>query len=372
MSTFKVGHARGRDWYQASEACLAQIGDVPAAGGLGFLYATDTLVAQLPEILEHFKQVTGVEHWVGTVGLGICSSGQEYFGEPAVAAMIATLPHDSFRVFPSIKSGLEDFVRANARWYTSTDSHFGIVHGDPRNANLQAFVTQLAEELVGGFLVGGLTSSQGAYPQIAQTITNGGISGVLFSGEVVVTTALTQGCTPIGGQHEITECRGNVAVTIDGRPAFDVFEQDVGELVARDPKRSAGHIFAGLPIRGSDTGDYLVRHLVGFDLEEKLLAVGETLEPGDSIMFCRRDTDSAYQDMLRMLNDIKARTRGSPKGGVYYSCVGRGPSLFGQNSEELNVIRQELGDLPLVGFFGNGEVSHNRLYGYTGVLTLFL
>ena len=27
---------------------------------------------------------------------------------------------------------------------------------------------------------------------------------------------------------------------------------------------------------------------------------------------------------------------------------------------------------PLAGFFGNGEISHNRLYGYTGVLTLFV
>jgi small ligand-binding sensory domain FIST len=24
-----------------------------------------------------------------------------------------------------------------------------------------------------------------------------------------------------------------------------------------------------------------------------------------------------------------------------------------------------------VGFFANGEISHNRLYGFTGVLTLF-
>jgi small ligand-binding sensory domain FIST len=28
-------------------------------------------------------------------------------------------------------------------------------------------------------------------------------------------------------------------------------------------------------------------------------------------------------------------------------------------------------ELPLVGFFCNGEISHDRLYGYTGVLTLF-
>jgi small ligand-binding sensory domain FIST len=35
------------------------------------------------------------------------------------------------------------------------------------------------------------------------------------------------------------------------------------------------------------------------------------------------------------------------------------------------MIRKTLGDFPLTGFFANGEIHHNRLYGYTGVLTLF-
>ena len=30
-----------------------------------------------------------------------------------------------------------------------------------------------------------------------------------------------------------------------------------------------------------------------------------------------------------------------------------------------------LGEFPLVGFFANGEISHDRLYAYTGVLVLF-
>jgi small ligand-binding sensory domain FIST len=28
--------------------------------------------------------------------------------------------------------------------------------------------------------------------------------------------------------------------------------------------------------------------------------------------------------------------------------------------------------VPLVGFFAGGEIAHRHLYGYTGVLTLFL
>jgi small ligand-binding sensory domain FIST len=88
-------------------------------------------------------------------------------------------------------------------------------------------------------------------------------------------------------------------------------------------------------------------------------------------MFCRRDTASATADMARMLESMKKGLYTKPRGGVYYSCLGRGPNLFGPDSEELKMIKDAFGDFPLVGFFCNGEISHNRLYGYTGVLTLF-
>jgi small ligand-binding sensory domain FIST len=90
-------------------------------------------------------------------------------------------------------------------------------------------------------------------------------------------------------------------------------------------------------------------------------------------MFTRRDRDSAEQDLKRMLDGLARRAGGQPiKGGVYCTCVARGPNLFGDDSEELKCIRATLGDFPLVGFFGNGEICNDRLYGYTGVLALFL
>lgn len=57
---------------------------------------------------------------------------------------------------------------------------------------------------------------------------------------------------------------------------------------------------------------------------------------------------------------------------MYSSCLGRGPHTFGNNSEGLRTIQQEPDDFPLTGLFANGEISHNRLYGFTGVLTLLL
>ena len=102
------------------------------------------------------------------------------------------------------------------------------------------------------------------------------------------------------------------------------------------------------------------------------LTIGAPLVEGQRIMFCRRDRETARADLARMLADLKRRATTPPKGAVYYTCLGRGPAMFGENSAELVAIRDELGDVPLVGFFCNGEISHDRVYGYTGVLSLFL
>jgi small ligand-binding sensory domain FIST len=58
--------------------------------------------------------------------------------------------------------------------------------------------------------------------------------------------------------------------------------------------------------------------------------------------------------------------------GLYFSCVARGPNLFAGEAHELKAIQETFGEIPIAGFFGNGEISHDRVYGYTGVLTLFV
>ncbi len=92
-----------------------------------------------------------------------------------------------------------------------------------------------------------------------------GLSGLLLAPEIAVATGLTQGCVPIGPVRRIDEARDNVVMTIDGRPALAAFTDDIGPELARDPRRLGGLIFAGLPVSGSDTGDYLVRNLMAID-----------------------------------------------------------------------------------------------------------
>ncbi len=58
-------------------------------------------------------------------------------------------------------------------------------------------------------------------------------------------------------------------------------------------------------------------------------------------------------------------------GAIYVSCTGRGGPHFGGASAEALIVQRALGDVPLVGFFANGEIARHQLYGYTGVLTVF-
>lgn len=374
MENFKFGHASAEKWQDVVQACLNQMGDLTtSAPNLGFLYLTDLLANDFPEIIDYLKQKTLVSHWVGTVGVGICSHAKEYFDVPAMAVMLGHFPEESFQVFTTVSENFEIFTRTHQSWCESKKPMFAVVHGDPRNNQMTNLVFQMSERLGEGFLVGGLTSSRHQYFQLADTIIEGGLSGVMFSSAVTVHTRLTQGCSIIGPRHQITESSNNIIIRLDDRPALDIFNEDIGKDLAEDLNQVAGYIFAALPIRGSDTGDYLVRNLVGIDPEHKLLAIGESVNPGMSIMFARREARTAHDELVKMLNILKGRLGGNlPKGGLYYSCLGRGENLFGKNSQELKTIQRVLGDFPLVGFFANGEIYHQRLYSYTGVLTLFL
>ncbi len=344
---------------------------------LGFIYVTDLLEPHLPDILVMLRARTGIAAWSGSIGLGVAATGVEYFDQAAMVILAASLPEDSWHLMANVTEpgtvarSVMGFARGAAKQAGALGApSLGIVHADPRNPAIAGMVAELANAM-SGYLVGGLASSRGAPDQIAGEVVSGGLSGVLFSPGVAVSIGLSQGCSPIGPVRSVTASRQNVLIEIDGRPALDVLKEDIGDVLSRRLERVANYIHAAFPVSGSDTGDYLVRNLVGLDVERGWVAVGHGVQTGDRILFVRRDRQAAEDDLVRMLQRLK-RSAPSPKAGLYFTCLARGPNLFGPESAELRILQRELGDFPLVGMFCNGEICNDRLYGYTGVLTLFL
>ena len=370
VKPFASATCLGDDWRAVADA----LGDrlEGAEGRLGILYTAEPFAPHLDEMATTLRERTGVPDWVSAAGYGVIAAGEEHYGEPGAAALVLDLPPDGYRLFAGGRDAGTSLASEESEWLAEAVMPLALAHVDPRHPEAMGAVEDLAAG-TGAFLVGGLTAASGDAPHRAGDAT-GCLSGVALSPAAVeIATALSQGCTPLGPARTVTRGKGNVLIELDGRPALDAFVEDIGEELASDLRRIGGLVFAAIPVEGSDTADYTVRNLVGIDPASRVIAIAEAVPEGGRVLFCRRDRESAVEDMRRMAADLKRRIGNRPiRGGLYVSCAARGPNQFADPERETQLIRNTLGEFPMVGFFANGELNRDRIYAYTGVLTLFL
>jgi small ligand-binding sensory domain FIST len=389
---FLSAAAAGSDWREAARAVAERLQAEPAAlesCTIGFLYMTDALGAEAQNILDFLREVTGIAHWVGATGIGVLGVGGAYIDAPAIAVMAAALPPESFRVFPPVEGDTGPALQALAPWLQEQEPMLVLLHGDPLADTDPALTLAAVAQDIGGYTAGGLASARGLHVQIADGIVEGGLSGAAFAQEVEVVTALSQGCAPLGPAHRITGCEDNVVMELDGRPAFEVLSEDVRALaLSGTPAAHAdedggitirGEVHVAFPVPGRDHQDYTVRHALGIDPERGWIAVAQPVHEGMTMMFVHRDDDTVRADLARTLVDLRRRVtreRGTfaPRGALYISCVARAGVAFddGDRAGEMGLVREILGDVPLAGFYANGEIANGTLYGYTAVVILFL
>jgi small ligand-binding sensory domain FIST len=417
MSPFITGHATHPDWRMALALAAAQVDAQLArqsasdAGPptLGIVYFTDAFAPQARPLLQELRRRWPAVAWVGSVGVGVAASGVEYIDEPALVLMLASVPVGRFEVF------------SGARPLAHIDPFSALVHADPALHDLAELVAELSDRTASGYLFGGLASSRTGTVHVADGVWEGGLSGVAFTRDVPIVSRVTQGCQPVGPVRRITAAERNIVLALDGEPALPCLLRDLG-LDRQVEPRAALPLLRGtmaavtdahetMVARGRQFGaDARVRPLIGLDPGRAAVAIGEIVEAGMNLAFCRRDAAAARLDLVRICSEIReeldpeldrpmeplapepqaegpsgARARpavaaaqagapGSPrqiKGAVYISCAGRGGPHFGGPSAELQIVRHALGDVPLVGFFAAGEIARHHVYGYTGVLTVF-
>jgi len=394
-SQFPWAHATHPDWRMSASLCLAQIERASrvgagAAATLGFLYLTDHHAGEAAEILAFLRERTGVTHWTGAIGVGIAAGMAEYIDEPAMALMLADFAPDDFQVFSGATRPPGRLARTpdgrRAAWTA-------LVHADAATPDLPDLIQDMRSKLAGAAVFGGVSSSRHPQTMIADSVLSGGLSGVVLSENITVASRVSQSCQPIGPVHRITESAGHRLNRLDGAPALDVLMHDMGMPADAGSRpgasASAGQIPAAVQMLqgtfvGMGTGDafmhgdYQVRPLIGIDPHEGALAVGTDLEAADHVVFCRRDRASAQADLIRactaLREHIESEHGGMDKvrGALYISCLGRTGTLFGGPSAEMQLVQQQLGDLPLIGLYANGEIFKDRLYWYAGVLAVFL
>ena len=364
----------GRSWSEALDACLLALEAPPPKASLGILYVTDHLAGYLTMIVEQLQYATGVQQWCGTVGLGVVAPGLELFDQAALSLLLLSLPEDDFQLLPPLGGELT-LPPELQLWLEAKGGAQGLLHADPRTPDLAEMVASLAE-LHGVESAGGLSASRAEQAQICGQVALGktsvlGVSGVLFSPSLGMVQGLSQGCSPLGPQRQVTSAEGRLIASVDGRPALTVLAEDLGAGLTEDPRQELADVQVALPIPGGADFDFLVRNIQGVDPVRGLIALSQEVEPGQRLQFVRRDAMAAAGDLDRTVGELLRQLEGPPRAAVYISCLARGPHLFGPGSQELGRLASLLGEIPLTGFFARGEICNRRLYGYTGVLTLF-
>jgi small ligand-binding sensory domain FIST len=396
---FASAAASGQDWREISRKVLEQLDlteKTEFRPNIGFIYLTDKLAGDAASILTLFRSVTGIKHWTGCSALGICAFDGEFVGVPAISVLVGQVEEDEVRSFQLQAPNFKGMRQEIEPWLNTHDPLLVVLHADPKLETHPAQAIGEIESMVGGFMVGGLSSAQENDAIIGRDVMRSGVSGFVFTQKVAVATALSQGCVPVGPLHEVARGDQHIIAYLDGRLPLEVLDEDMNayaekKLGFRPDKETRnlgsealralkGDTHVAFPVQSSDLNDFTVRNIMAVDPESGMIAVAESLEDGQKIMFVHRNDESVRSDLSHTLVNLRKRIVQEtgdfkPRAALYISCVARIEVSFrndGKPGGEMELLREVLGDIPLAGFYAAGEISNNRLYGYTGILTLFL
>jgi small ligand-binding sensory domain FIST len=246
-------------------------------------------------------------------------------------------------------------------------------------------------------LVGGMASASnrigGNALLIDDDFFNVGAVGLALSGAIDVDVIVSQGCRPIGRMMTVTDSQDNAIFSLDGQapaplirelyetmnPSEQKLFQESGIFIGR-AMQSIGIAQNGdgsaQPVAYPDElgrGDFLVRAVMGVERETGALVVADQFKVGERVQFQLRDANTAEEDLDMLL--VPQSFREAPAGALLFSCNGRGTRLYPHENGDIRIINETFGDIPLAGFFANGELGpvaqNNFLHGHTASLVLF-
>ena len=369
-------------WDAAKEAAREARGGAlgPAEIDLAFVFLSPAHLAEADAAAEAVREELAPRHLLGCVAEGVVARVTELEEGPAVAVWAGSLPGAEIECFHAAAVQTDAGI-AVAGFPELDDRGLVALLVDAFTFPAGPFLTRLNEmheriPLVGGIAAGGRWPGAQALI-LDDAVRAEGAVGAVVSG-LPVLTVVSQGCRPIGREAVITRCEGNVVYELAGESALERLRREIAPLSPEEQALAARRLLAGLVIDENrpqyDTGDFLMRGLLGADEATGALAVGETVRVGQTLRFFVRDAASADADLRQALADAPGRVR--PVGALLFTCNGRGTNMFPEPDHDARVVAEALGTQALAGFFCGGEIGpvggKAFLHGFTATLAVFL
>lgn len=325
-----------------------------ANGAIVFLtheYADDPNPA-----LRAAARAAGSMQIVGCTGTGILTEDEWLLDSPGAAVMVfggdvqldlACKDNDVTLISLCTPSGL------NSDWMDRPVTRIGAVSGDP-------------------FGQGPFKVWRGS--RVAES---GRVDACISHARTSVT--VSQGVRALTAPIKVAEVNGHDLVRLGNYPALNVLVRSLPDSV-RQRKRIPLHLLmGGVTFGDPDTairdGRYKLNHIVAANLSKQSITLAQELSPGESLFWAMRDTLSAEREMKQALEQAQMKLGDTPDFAMLFPCMGRGPNFYGNRDRDLEILQKHQPGLPIIGFYGNGEIgpleSENHLYQYSTVLGLF-
>jgi small ligand-binding sensory domain FIST len=356
---------------------------------LGFLFFSPHHTPHIDRIQAEVTARTGVRILLGCTGESIIGGGREVEGGPSATLWLASMPGVGIRTFrlrceqtpdgfcfPCEPEDISETV--------GPDSSV-ILLGEPFTMPVDAYLRRFNEDCPGTAVIGGMASGAANPGEnvllIDGAVMRSGAVGIVLTGRLRLRTVVSQGCRPIGRRLVITECDRNAIVKMGGKSALRCVQEMFGELSTEERLlfEKAPHI--GVVMKENQAsfghGDFLIRNVMGVDPAVGALFVGDQVRRGQTVQFHVRDGRAATEDLSALLErERKDEWDGAqPRGGLVFSCNGRGRRMFEEPDQDIGTIRDAFGEIPFSGFFAQGEVGpvgeKNHLHGFTACVALF-
>ena len=398
----------------AAQSARASLG---AAPDLAIGFVTPPFAQRVGMIADTIRDTLGATHMLLMTASAVMGGDAEIQGRPAVALLAAKLPGvhiHPYWVSSASVSGTDPRIAETLGSVIGVSDSMAcsLFFADPFSVPLVHLVPALSASRVSytdnagnprpiGTILGGMASGATTPGHNALfldgEIRNHGAMGVTLSGPLRVDTIVSQGCRPIGRPMVVTKSRGNLILELSGDPALEAVRASMQGLSDDDRSLLSGGLLLGRVIREDKSrfgrGDFLIRTIMGADEQSGAVAVGDLVNPGQTVQLHLHDARTAREDLALLLDAQRLYER--PAGALMISCTGRTSAFFDEPAHDARALRhafaptpdgatlaksgEEIGEdasaIPLAGFFAAGEigpVGHEIFHhGHTAIAALF-
>ncbi len=345
---------------------------------LGFVFLTREWRPYLEDALELIRLHAHVPQLVGCSAWGVIANRTEIEQEPSLSLTLMSLPADSFAVIEVSEEQIEESIGPEY-WHAATGLAANAVTSwialvNPLCSGFESWLESWGAAYPACPMLGGLASSTDPDYFLVKDgeLSDAPILLVGFKPGLAVRSLVSQGCRPIGEASPITKVQDNVILEIGNLPAYKALEAAFLSIPAEQRHAVRNNLFLGLAISeyidNFKQGDFLIRNILGADPQIGALAVSAHPRVGQTVQFQLRDSKSAHEELVMATEQVKEKLSGAIA-TLLFSCSGRGKNLFGTRDHDAETLSNLLGDIPLAGFFCNGEIGpvggKTFLHGYT-------